>query len=159
MEQLEKCTHRLFDSGCISTFHMRPKAEMIVQSIKAVFFPKHAECLSQVVCNESVVCCQNVLGVLWRLPPRHVKVQPIYHSKIKLFGQRLEKVGGGILNESFNWLIKVPNEGQRSISVNLRNTAAEPAIRHVIFHDLDGVWIVDLHSPNFIKGHNVPMTD
>src|SRR5215469_3691874 len=43
--------------------------------------------------------------------------------------------------------------------MNLGHSSTEPAVRHVVLHDLDRVWIGDLHPTDLIESHHVPMAD
>src|SRR5260370_15880345 len=86
-------------------------------------------------------------------------MKTIHDRQIEFLRERLEEVRSSILDERFHTLVQISHEGQRGIGEYLRDAAAEPAVRHVILHDLDGIGILNLHSPNFIEGNDIPVTN
>ena len=43
--------------------------------------------------------------------------------------------------------------------MDLGETPAEPTIRHVVLHDLDGVRVPYLEAAHFVEGDHVPVAD
>src|ERR1019366_1308227 len=72
--------------------------------------------------------CQNIFGVLRRLPPGHIKMQTVNNREIKFLRQRLEQIGGGVLNKHLNRLIEVSNKDKGGVGVDLCNSSAESSV-------------------------------
>ena len=84
-------------------------------------------------------------------------MKSVNDCEIKFLRKRLEQIGCCILDKALHGLIKVSHKNQRRISMNLCHPSTETPIRHVIFHNLDGIWVINLHSPNFVECHDIPV--
>ena len=86
-------------------------------------------------------------------------MEPVENREIELLRKGLEQVGRGVPDEGLHGLIQVSDVDERRVGMDLRETSAEPPVRHVVLHDLDGVRIRNLQPTHFVKCNHVPMTD
>src|SRR5579872_7397521 len=130
---------------------------MLLNCIEPILLAECAESFRQVVGHKSISIGQNIFGSFGHLPPGHVKMKAVNESQIELLWQWLKQVRCGTLNQRLDWLIEISDEYQRCVRVDLYNASTKPAVRHVVFHNLDGVRIRYLHSTNFVKSYHIPM--
>src|SRR6266566_8552081 len=159
MKDLQQATDRFAHCRGITPFDMRTQAKPLVECIIPVLLTQCPECFREVIGDKSVARAQEGLGGLWNLPAGQVKMKTVHDRQIEFLRERLEEIRGSILDERFHTLVQISHKYQRGISEHLRDAAAEPAVRHVILHDLDGIGVLNLHSPNFIESNDIPVTN
>src|SRR6266576_2409788 len=93
MQDLQEGTQRLLDALFISAFHRAAQTHALADFLVAIGVTELImKGLGQVVGDEPVVIRQVLTAVLWHLPTRQIAGQPVHHSQVKLWWQRLEQV-------------------------------------------------------------------
>ena len=96
------------------------------------------EGLGQVVGDEAVVVGQKFAAVLRHLPARQVAGKAIHDRQVELVGQRQEQIVLRGVDELFDGLVDVADEGHAGVGDDF-HAAREATVGHEVLHDLDGV--------------------
>ena len=89
-------------------------------------------------------------------PTGKIAVNPVKESRIRTHFRREGVKKAGCLEQHIHALIDISNEYHRGSRGLFLFASGKGAGGHVVFHDLDAVFIFELDTGNLVKSNTVP---
>ena len=159
IEQLDHAANHLADGNGITLVEVLAKAEILVQRITVLLLAKLTDELCQIVSDEAVVVGEMLRTELWYLPAGNIAVHTVKECRIRSHLRREWVKKAGRFEKHIHALIDVTDKDHRSGRGFFLLAARKGAGRHIVLHDLDTVFVLEIDTGNLIKRHAVPHAD
>ena len=133
--------------------------EIVIQRIAILLLPQFPYELSQIVRDEAVVISKVFRTELRDLPAGDIAVHAVEEGRIgtHLRRERIKQAAG--LQQNVHALVDVTDEHHRGTGGLFFLATSEGAGGHVVFHNLNAVFIFEVDACHLVESHAVPQPD
>ena len=159
IEQLDHSADHLADGNGIALIKVFAEAEILVQRIAVLLLAKLPDKLCQIVGDEAIVVGEMLRAELRYLPTGNITVHTVKECCVRShFGREWVKEAGRF-QQHIHALIDVADEDHRSGRGFFFLSTGKGAGCHIVLHDLDAVFVLEIDTGNLVKRHAVPQAD
>ena len=159
IEQFDHTADHLADGNGVALIEVLAKAEILVQCIAVLLLAKLTDELCQIVGDETVVIGEMLRAELRYLPAGDIAVHTVEERCVRShFGREWVKEAGRF-QQHIHALIDVADEDHRSGRGFFFLSTGKGTGCHIVLHDLDAVFVLEIDTGNLVKRHAVPQAD
>ena len=132
--------------------------EIVIQRITILLLPQFTDELGQIVRDEAVVIGEVLRTELRDLPAGNIAMHTVEEGRIgaHLRRERIKQAAG--LQQDIHALVDVADEHHRGAGGLFFLATGKRTGGHIVLHDLNAVFILEVDACYLIEGHAVPQT-
>ena len=133
--------------------------EVVIQRIAVLLLSQLPYELGQIVRDEAVVISKVFRTELRDLPAGDIAVHAVEEGRIgtHLRRERIKQAAG--LQQDIHALVDVAHEHHRSAGGLFFLATGKGTGGHVVFHDLDAIFILEIDARHLVEGNAIPQAD
>ena len=158
VEDFDQAVNHPAHGNGIALVQVAAKPEVPVQRIPVLFLTQFAQEFRQIVRDEAIVVGKVFRPELGDLPPGDITVHAVQECRIRTHLRRegIKQAAG--LQQDIHALVDVADEYHRGAGGLFFLATGKRTGGHVVLHDLDAVFILEVNARHLIEGHAVPQT-
>ena len=159
IEQLDHAANHLAHCNGVALIEVLSQTEILVQRIAVLLLAKLTDKLCQIVGDEAVVVGEMLRTELRYLPAGNIAVHTVEERCVRSHFGRERVKEAGCFQQHIHALIDVADKDHRSSRGFFFLSTGKGAGRHIVLHDLDAIFILEVDTGNLVERYAVPQAN
>ena len=156
VQQLDKTVCHFTDSNGIALVEILAEAEIFIQFVSMLLLAQLSNKFGEIIGDKTIVVGKVFRSELRDLPARDIAMDSVKERRVRSHLRRERFKKAGCFKQHIHALIDVAHKDHRSTCRLFFLATGEGTGSHIVLHDLNAVFILEMNSGNLIKSDAIP---